>query len=149
MHIQSPEDFPKAFADAWMSRDGFAIADLFAEDADFVNVVGIWWENRAAIGKAHDYALKSFFADTRLNPGRIKLRSLGPDHALVHCRFRLSGQTNPDGTAAGDRSTILSFVLRRSDGDWRALSAQNTDIVPGAETFRANPDGLKPTDYRD
>lgn len=148
MTVAKPSDFPDAFAQAWMERDGTAIAALFVEDADFVNVVGIWWEDRAAIDRAHSYALKSFFATSRLSVGRKKVRALGQDHALVHARVRLSGQINPDGTEAGDRQTILSFVLVRTGEGWLALSAQNTDIVPGVETFRATAEGLTPTDYR-
>ena len=149
MHVDTPEDFPAAFAKAWMARDGYAIADLFTEDADFVNVVGIWWENKRAIGKAHDYALKSFFSETRLTSGQIKTRRLGTNHAVVHARFRLSGQRSPEGGTAGDRTTILIFVLERHPMGWRAVAAQNTDIVPGAETFQLGETGLKPTDYRD
>jgi uncharacterized protein (TIGR02246 family) len=73
-----------------MARDGAAIGTLFADDADFVNVVGIWWEDRAAIAKAHGDALGSFFAGTRLTIGRVKVRHLG-DVAVVHARARLSG----------------------------------------------------------
>lgn len=147
MHVATPQEFPQAFTDAWMARDGDALAALFAEDADFVNVVGIWWEDRDAIARAHSYALKSFFSETRLAPGRVKLRMLGKDLAVVHCRFRLSGQTAPDGSEAEARSTVISFVLRQMEGGWQAVSAQNTDIVPGAET-QLNDGGLAPADYR-
>ncbi|MCS6621865.1 SgcJ/EcaC family oxidoreductase [Roseibacterium beibuensis] len=133
---------------AWHARDGQALADLFAPDADFVNVVGIWWEDRGAIARAHQYALDSFFADTRLAPGRRKLRPLGPHHLLLHQRVRLSGQRAPDGSEAGARSTIFSFVLERRGADWLAVSAQNTDVVPGAETHVSDGSGLTAQDYR-
>ena len=130
-----------------MARDAKALAALFVEDADFVNVVGIWWEDRPAIERAHGYALDSFFSQTRLSPGRIKTRMLGEDAAVVHCRFHLSGQTAPDGSNANPRSTIILFVLRQVGDRWQAVTAQNTDIVPGAET-QLNSGGLKPADYR-
>ena len=41
--IMTPTDVAAAFAKAWSKRDADAIADLFVEDADFVNVVGLWW----------------------------------------------------------------------------------------------------------
>ena len=143
----APEDFPAAFAAAWMARDGAAIAALFAEDADFVNVVGIWWRDRAAIARAHDHALHSFFRHTTLRPGRVRLRRLGADAAVVHCRLRLDGQLTPDGAEAGPRQSILIAVLVRSPQGWQAVAAQNTDIAPGAET-QLNDDGLDPVDYR-
>lgn len=145
---ETPEGFADAFVASWMARDGAALAALFAEDADFVNVVGIWWEDRAAIERAHSYALQSFFARSRLAAGRIKTRMLGPGHCLLHLRLRLSGQIAPDGSEAGPRSTILSVVLERRGGGWVALSAQNTDIVPGAETHVQAAGGLSPRDYR-
>ncbi|QFT63773.1 SgcJ/EcaC family oxidoreductase [Roseivivax sp. THAF30] len=143
----APEDFPCAFAEAWASRDGHAIGALFREDADFVNVVGLWWHDRDAISKAHDIALKSFFAKTSLTPGATRTRMLGADHALVQCRFTLTGQTAPDGSAADPRRTIFSFVLERSETGWIGVAAQNTDLVDGAETH-VNTNGLSPADYR-
>ena len=145
--IDQPEDFPGAFTRAWMARDGDALGALFAEDADFVNVVGIWWETRVDIAHAHGYALGSFFSETRLIPGRIKTRLLGSDTAVVQCRFRLIGQLAPDGSKAAARSTILTFVLDRRDAGWVAVTAQNTDIVPGAESH-VQQAGLKAADYR-
>lgn len=148
MTVADPAGFPKAFADAWHSRDGHRIGALFAEDADFVNVTGLWWRRQADIARAHDYALKSFFGDTTLTPRVVTTRQLGPDHAVVHCRFHLSGQTAPDGTTAGDRRTILIFVLRRTATGWQAVAAQNTDVAPGKETL-LNTGRLDPVDYRD
>ena len=147
MTVSDPKDFPKAFAKAWQSRDGAQIGALFVEDADFVNVTGLWWRNRAAIAKAHDYALKSFFADTTLKPGVITTRLLGETHAVVHCRFHLSGQTAPDGSTAKDRRTILVFVLQKSSEGWLAVTAQNTDVAPGKETH-LNTHTFTAVDYR-
>lgn len=148
MTVSDPAAFPQAFADAWHSRDGARIGSLFAEDADFVNVTGLWWRKRSDIARAHDYALKSFFAETTLRPGAVRTRSLGKDHAVVHCRFHLTGQIAPDGTTAGDRTTILVFVLQQNDDGWHAVAAQNTDVVPGKETH-LNTGTLDAVDYRD
>ncbi|MCR8547626.1 SgcJ/EcaC family oxidoreductase [Salipiger sp. P9] len=142
-----PEAFPAAFARAWATREGTEIAALFTEDADFVNVTGLWWTGRDRIAAPHDYALKSFFAGTELRPGRIAVRRLGDDIALVRCRFTLTGQRLPDGAAAGPRQTILLFVLQRGPTGWRAVTAQNTDVVPGMETH-ANDGTLRAVDYR-
>ncbi|SMX33869.1 SgcJ/EcaC family oxidoreductase [Actibacterium lipolyticum] len=146
--LAQPQDFGQAFVDAWMARDGAALAALFAEDADFVNVVGLWWEDRAAIAKAHDYALKSFFSRSTLVLGKAKLRPLGDDVVLVHQRFILTGQLSPTGTETGRRATLMSVVLERRGGGWLAVSAHNTDIVPGAETHVATAAGLNTADYR-
>ena len=43
------------FAAAWNRHDATALARLFVADADFVNVVGIWWRDRCAIEEAHAF----------------------------------------------------------------------------------------------
>ena len=147
MLAATPEEIPARFAEAWAARDADMLAALFDETADFVNVVGIWWEDRAAIRRAHHYALTSFFAESRLSVGRVKVRHLG-DVAVIHARFSLTGQKGPDGAPAGRRATLLTFVARRRGDGWSVVSAQNTEVVPGAESFSAGPDGPRPADYR-
>ncbi|KAA9008348.1 SgcJ/EcaC family oxidoreductase [Histidinibacterium aquaticum] len=129
-----------------MARDAAALAALFAEDADFVNVVGLWWEDRPAIGAAHHRGLTTFFAESRLALGRVKVRHLG-ETAVVHARLRLSGQTAPDGSVAEGRSTILVFVMAKQAKGWHCVAAQNTDIVPGAETHLAGGGRLSTARY--
>lgn len=143
---QRPEDIPVAFAAAWAARDAGALAALFAEDADFVNVVGLWWHDRAAIERAHAYGLATFFADSTLTPGVIRTRDLG-EVAVVSCQFTLTGQHPPEGGAAGTRRTILTFVARSMPEGWQVVAAQNTDVVEGAETH-VNAGVLRPADYR-
>lgn len=146
----SPAEFPQAFARAWAARDAGALTALFAHDADFVNVVGIWWRDAAAIERAHALGLTTFFAQSTLRIGRVAVRELGPDHAVVHARMHLHGQIAPDGRTAGPRQTIMLFVLGRRDGGWIGLAAQNTEIIAGAETMLAgNDSSVRPQDYRD
>jgi|AntRauTorckE6833_2_1112554.scaffolds.fasta_scaffold01815_6 hypothetical protein len=52
--ISSPEEIPGRFADAWNERDPYKLASLFDEDAEFVNVVGIWWHSREDIYIVND-----------------------------------------------------------------------------------------------
>lgn len=145
--IAHPEDMPAAFRAAWMARDASMLGSLFAEDADFVNVVGLWWQKREQIEKAHAYGFGRIFTDSILRVGRTRLRRMG-DVAVVHARFTLHGQRDPDGEPLGVRRTVMTFVMSRQDGGWLCVAAQNTDIHEGAETMTASPDGLTPRNYR-
>lgn len=145
---KAPEDIPKLFVQAWNERSAEGIAQLFEEDADFVNVVGIWWDNREDIRKAHDYGLSVIFNQSALKLGKVKVKKLSNNIAVVHARMRLSDQTPKEGTA-GVRHNLFLFVVRRHDDRWLCLSAQNTDIVVGAETHIRREDGkLITADYR-
>ncbi|QBQ41252.1 SgcJ/EcaC family oxidoreductase [Sphingobacterium psychroaquaticum] len=143
-----PADVPRLFAAAWNERRADKIADLFVPDADFINVVGIWWENKVDIQKAHEYGLTAIFGESHLTLGKVKVKMLSSEIAVVHARFRLAGQRG-HGQSAGLRQNLFLFVIQRLQDRWLAVSAQNTDIVIGAETNIRRADGtLVPTDYR-
>ena len=146
-----PERIPAAFVDAWNRRDADAIAALFDEDAEFVNVTGLWWHDREAIRRAHAYGLERIFNRSTLRLGVVRVKWLAPDIAVVHARMTLSGQT-PVGDVArpGPRTNIFSFVVHRTTAGGRCASAHNTDVVPGRETNVVDDDGrLRSADYRD
>lgn len=121
---QSPEEIPQLFARAWNERNPDALAALFDENAEFVNVAGLCWHDRASIRKGYADGL-GHVTTSRLASDDIKVRLLSPDVAVVHTRMTLSG----DDAGSGPRTTIVSFVVHRAGDRWLCASAQNTDVV--------------------
>lgn len=124
-----------AFVAAWNVHDMNALANLFAERADFVNVVGMWWRDRETIRKAHEQAHQTIFKASTLVLDSSTVKFLMPDVAIAHVVWTLSGHLTPDGTPGPPRHGILSFVMKRQGKNWLVESAQNTDIVPGVVTI--------------
>ncbi|MFJ5957310.1 SgcJ/EcaC family oxidoreductase [Paenarthrobacter sp. NPDC092416] len=144
----SPRGVAEGFATAWNAADAVALADLFVDDADFVNVVGMWWINRRQIEFNHAYGFRHMFPDTEMVLERVKVRELGSDVAVVHAKWSMTGQITPSGKRSGRRRGVISFTtVRQEDGGWLAVSAQNTDIVPGKQTHVATDEGLVPETY--
>ena len=103
------------FARAWNDRDPDALASLFDEDAEFVNVTGLCWHDRESIRKAHADRLERVFNKSTLAIGETKVKLLSPDVAVVHARMTLSGEAPAGAVApAGPRTTIVSFVVHRA-----------------------------------
>ena len=127
-----------------------AIASLFAEDAEFVNVTGLWWHKRKSILKAHRYGLDTIFQDATATIKRRKIKWLNNDIAVVHAKMELSGQTAVgDIQNPGNRQNIFSFVMQNTPQGWICVSAHNTDILPEKETIIRNETGnAKGVDYR-
>src|SRR5690554_1206310 len=148
--LDTPERIPEAFVAAWNEKDAARLAMLFDEDAEFVNVVGLWWHDRAAIERAHAYGFERIFPDSTLKLMRVTVKHLRDDVAVVHARMHLTGQTPIAGTnEPAPRTNIFSFVVHRTETGWRCASAHNTDVVPGTETNVIGADGrLRPMDYR-
>ncbi len=147
--LDTPERIPAVFVEAWNARDPVTLASVFDEDAEFVNVTGLWWHDRAAIQRAHAYGLKHIFGDSELRIVRRTVKWLRDDVAVVHAKMRLTGQTPVAGVEApGPRQTIFFFVVHRTPRGWRCAAAHNTDVVPAAETNVLDDEGrLRPVSY--
>src|SRR5690554_2284302 len=91
--MDRPESIPEAFVESWNRKDAKALAGIFDEDAEFVNVVGLWWHDRSAIERAHAYGFERIFPDSTMGLIRTKVKYLGEDVAVVHARMRLTGQS--------------------------------------------------------
>lgn len=147
----NPECVALEFVDAWNRRDPDAIAALFDDDADFVNVTGLWWHDREEIRRAHAYGLTRIFADSTLELVETRAKWLSPTVAIVHAKLRLRGQA-PVGEVGtpGTRLSIFTFVVHETEDGWRCASAHNTDVVPGKETNIVDDQGrLEAVSYRD
>ena len=146
--IMTPTDVAAAFAKAWSKRDADAIADLFVEDADFVNVVGLWWRSKRSIRRAHAYGFEHAFGKATLKIDKVTERRLGDDVAVVHAQWRMTGQVDPQGRESGSRRGVLSAVLTRlADGSWIGVSCQNTDTAHAADTNISVEGHLGPVSY--
>ena len=136
----------RAFLAAWSAKDAEALGALFAEDADFVNVAGLWWHGRARIARTHRKAFLTYFKGATLTEERVETRALGPGAALARVRVRLEGQADPGGRPAPPRRTMLLLVAAETPDGPRLVAAQTTDVVEG-ETLLAGPGGAAPVRY--
>jgi uncharacterized protein (TIGR02246 family) len=116
--------------DAWNRHDMKAFANLFAEDADFVNVAGAWWKGRSEIEQKHQASHATIFRDSTLSVEEVDIRFLTPDIAIAHVSTSLVGQKTPDGTVVPQRRTLLTQVLQKQSGKWMIVASHNTDIRP-------------------
>ena len=141
---------------AWNRRDADRLADLFEENAEFVNVTGLWWHNREAIRRVHNYGLRTIFDQSTIALVTRRVTWLvggpapDPAAAVVHAKMELEDQSAvADVDDPRPRRTIFTFVVRRADDGWRCTAARNTDVVPGAETNVIDDQGqMRSVNYR-
>lgn len=147
---KEPGEIPALFVEAWMNRDANMLSSLFTEEAEFVNVVGLWWHNRKDIERAHAYGFENIFGESDLRIMESSVKYLHEDIAVVHARMRLKNQTQKGEVRTPlIRQNIFSFVVQKQKGSWVCVSAHNTDIVPGAETNIIDEEGnFRSVNYR-
>jgi uncharacterized protein (TIGR02246 family) len=126
----APERIRDAFVEAWNRHDIRTLAALFADDAQFVNVLGMWWKGRDEIQRRLGANHETIFKESHLNPTGQDVYYLRPDVAIVHSTWMLTGQVDRDGEGVADREGIITLVVARGADRWQIHAFQNTDILP-------------------
>jgi uncharacterized protein (TIGR02246 family) len=111
---------------AWNGHDMKALANLFTDDADFVNVGARHWKGRTQIEEQHASRLPQFIEST-WSTRAVTVRFLKPDLALVHVDWSLKGDKDPDGTLRPPRNGVFTWVAVKADAQWLIRAAQNTN----------------------
>src|SRR6476469_514082 len=115
---------------AWNAGDGAAYAANFAEDADFVNVLGHHARGRAEIAAGHEGIFAGVYKDSRNHYRVESLRSLGGDLALMHVGALLEV---PEGPLAGTHKALMSIVVHHAGAAPTIVALHNTFVrdMPG------------------
>lgn len=88
------------------------------------------------------FNFKKIFKDSTLRLLRTKVHYPVPGVAIVHARMEIENQTTTDGKIASHkRNNLFVFVVKKTDNQWVCFSAQNSEILKGAETFLRKEDG--------
>src|SRR6056297_1249717 len=146
--LDQPIDISTHFRDCWNMKDARKLASVFDDNAEFINVTGLWWHNRSDIEKAHDYGFKIIFPDSELNLLETRTKLISDSAAVVHVKMKLTGQSQKSKQKPQNRRTIFTFVLRKQKEGWTCASAHNTDVIPGTETNIIEGGAFKSVSYR-
>jgi len=107
---------------AWNEHDMHRFAACFAEDAEFVNVGGMWWRGRDEIEERHAAAHAGRLGETGLTARPAAYREVGAGIALVHVTWELVGP-------AESRNGVWSLLLRDGADGPEVVSGHNTNSV--------------------
>lgn len=121
-------DVMDKFMDAWNRHDPHAFAAVFAEDADFTNVLGIGASGRAKIEEFHAPVFATIFKNSHQKHDDIKIRFIRDDIAAVDVHWQMTGATDPQGNPRPDRRGLLNFVMAKDAGRWQIVVMHNLDL---------------------
>jgi len=117
------------FEAAWNQHDAVGVASLFAEDGDFVNVIGMWAEGREAIEAILTRNHQTIFRDSHLKQTGLAVRFPRPDTAVVHATWDLTGERSWEDKLLPLRQGRITLLMTRESAGWMIAAFQNTDIV--------------------
>ena len=98
------------FNEAWNRHDPDGMVESLAEDAQFITVNGVWMKSRAEfdglVRRLHGATgpLRESMRETL----ETDIRFLAPDVAMVHSRFRISGDIGDLDGGNRNRATVVA-----------------------------------------
>jgi uncharacterized protein (TIGR02246 family) len=119
------------FSHGWNLHDGKIFSEVFSEDADFTNVMGISRSGRKAIGDLHDPLFKTIWATSILTITKSRTRFIKPDVAAVDAWWDLEGLKDNNGNDRPSRNGLLNFIMTKKDDKWKITVMHNMDL-PGS-----------------
>lgn len=126
-------DLPQKFQSAWSMHDGHALAEVMADDVDFITVGAAWLHGRADFEKYHSRLLSGRFKESTLTVLQTEIQFLTPVVAVVRCKWRMTQDKNVDGTPRPPRYGLMSMVAGKRKGKWLVVSSQNTNHASGTQ----------------
>ena len=127
---QAIKGLAHALEAAWNRHDARALAEPFAEDADFTNVFGMLATGRAAIEALHAPLFKTMFTDSRLTVTETSIRMIRPDVAAVDVNWTMTGARDPHGNPWPERTGLLNWIVTRHGERWLIDVSHNMDLPP-------------------
>jgi uncharacterized protein (TIGR02246 family) len=111
---------------AWNATDGQSYAEAFAENADFIHLLGGYYTGRTAIEAGHRMIFGTIYKASTIRYSVEKIRFLRPDVAIVSLRQYLQFK---EGGAASDLEARPTIIAEKHDGRWQIVNMQNTRIT--------------------
>jgi len=137
----APSDAPfvavaTAWQDAWNRHDMEALADVVAENVDFITIGGRWLKGREAFRMHHQRVHSAaVFSESSVEIAATHVQRLSPGIVLMHVEHKARGDRNPDGSARPPRpEQIFTWILTQSGGRWRVRASSNTALGPVSGT---------------
>jgi uncharacterized protein (TIGR02246 family) len=121
---------PQTFRDAWNRHDGHALAQVMADDVDFVTVGAMWLHGRQDFEKYHGRLLSGRFNQSAMTLLQTAVRFLRPDVAIVHWSWKIADDRNVDGTLRQPRYGMMTMVVEKRNGSWLVVASQNDNADP-------------------
>ena len=123
---QALRDIVSKLEAAWNASDSAAWAKHFAEDVDFIHILGVHFTGRAAVEKGHRIIWDTIYKGSTCKYNVEKLKPVGPDVAVV---FVLGEMKFFDNGVERHIKARPTLTLQRAGDGWQIVTFQNTLVA--------------------
>jgi len=115
---------------AWNASDSVTWASQFAEDADFIHVLGGHFHGRIDVERGHRHIFDTIYKGSRNSLQVERVRFVRPDVVIVFVHGNLLWYLNGAEQHIEARPTLVAEKL--GDGRWQIVAFQNTLVTKDA-----------------
>jgi len=129
---------------AWNKGDAILYSNHFADDGNFTNILGAFYEGKQEFLIRHEQIFKGPFNKTTLNMQIFSFRFLTPGIAIVQSLSTVGGFSPagpPKGSYMDDKGhlhTKLLQVMKKEGADWKIIAYHNIDVKQGIPVEEQN-----------
>jgi uncharacterized protein (TIGR02246 family) len=123
---QALRDIVTKLEAAWNRGDSVSWTNEFAEDADFIHILGGYFNGRIPIERGHRAIFDTIYKGSTAKLAVQKIRSVGPDAAIVFMLAELKITQAGLPPVLHARPTM---IVQKLGGEWKIVAFQNTIIT--------------------
>lgn len=128
----------------WNRKDPELFAELFAEDADFTDVLGQTAQGRGEIATQHLFPFTHTLRRAVLRAEHVAARTCGTDTLVVRVHWSMEDAMGLDGSPLPTLHGKMQVVVQRGEQGWQIVSVLNQNpagvfgqmMAPGCEFKR-------------
>jgi uncharacterized protein (TIGR02246 family) len=113
---------------AWNAGDSVAWTSQFADDADFIHILGGHFNGTTSIERGHRAIFDTIYKGSRNKFTVQKIRFVRPDVAIVFVFAELTFYMDGQERHIQARPTMVA--AKNTDGRWQIVDFQNTLVTP-------------------
>jgi len=118
---------------AWAASDAARMFAPATDDIHWVNVVGMHWQGKRDVERAHDVYLTTIFKGVAMTLEEVEsIVPIGAEVLAVVARFDVGGYTTPGGFTAPASQDRMSLILLKTPGGLKIAHVANIEIVAAA-----------------
>jgi len=123
---QALRDIVAKLEAAWNVADSVAWANFFAEDVDFIHILGVHYTGRVAVETGHRMIWDTIYKGSTVKYVVEKVRPAGPDVAVV---FVLGEMKFFDNGVERHIKARPTMTVERMEQGWQIVVFQNTLVA--------------------
>lgn len=109
----------------WNRKDAEEFAALFAEDADFTDVLGQTAQGRAEIAAQHAFPFSRTLRKATLTADHVAARTCGNDTLVARVHWSMSGPLGLDDSPLPTLHGKMQVVVQLGEAGWQIVSVLN------------------------